>query len=75
MSNADAYQMVAYSQVFQQAQTQKPLWLIYPRLPDLPPVGLPIRMSDGRTLVVLTVDLSQELETEQWPSMGLTDFT
>lgn len=66
VSNADAYQMVAYSQVFQRSQVDKPLWLIYPRLPGLPPVGTPIRMDDGRTLLVVTVDLGHEDEDAQW---------
>lgn len=71
VSNADAYQMVAYSQVFQRSQVDKPLWLIYPRLPGLPPMGMPIRMDDSRTLSVVTVDLGQENEAEQWPAEGL----
>lgn len=57
VSNADAYQMLAYSEVFQQGQEERQLWLIYPQLHDLP-VRLPDAVLAGeRRLRLLTVDL------------------
>lgn len=70
VSNADAYQMSAYSQVFQSgaAGSEQQLWLIYPRLPGLPPISEPIRMDLGRTLCIVTVDLERASGEDQWPA-------
>ena len=74
VANADAYQMLAYSEAFQHsaAYTHKALWLIYPRLPGLPPVSAPIRLGQGRTLSIVTIDLNQADPGAQWPASVLT---
>lgn len=60
VSNADAYQMLAYSQVFQHAQAQREVCLIYPRLPSLPLHMAPIELAGGVTLRLITIDLHAE---------------
>lgn len=69
VANQDAYQMLAYSEVYQDHLTapNKHLWLIYPRLAGLPSVSAPIRLGYGRHLTIITVDLEQILEEGQWP--------
>ncbi|CAM4063234.1 McrC family protein [Deinococcus marmoris] len=59
VTNADAYQMLAYSHVFhtQRAEVRRPLWLIYPHLPGLPAVSPPISLGEGRVLSLITLDL------------------
>ena len=59
VSNADAYQMLAYSEVFQQGQPAPRLWLIYPRLQGLPEHPAPIRLPGGRSLSVVLLNLDQ----------------
>ena len=72
VSNEDAYQMLAYSEVFQRdlalSATAKDLWLIYPRLPGLPDVSVPIRLAGGATLRIITVDLEHADPERQWPA-------
>nr|WP_281255809.1 hypothetical protein [Deinococcus hopiensis] len=62
ITNADAYQMLAYSHVFHQqsSESRKPLWLIYPHLDGLPRLSAPIILGDGRELTLLTVDLESD---------------
>ena len=55
--NADAYQMLAYSEVFQRGDDQH-LWLIYPQTRDLPARIPDITLVGGRRLRLLTVDLA-----------------
>lgn len=58
ITNADAYQMLAYSQAFHAPSASSfPLWLIYPRLKELPDASTPITLVGGRSLTVVTVDL------------------
>lgn len=59
MTNGDAYQMLAYSHVFQPPLpgAGRPLWLIYPHLDGLPQVSSPILLGDGRELTLVTIDL------------------
>ncbi|MGX9687530.1 McrC family protein [Deinococcus wulumuqiensis] len=56
--NADAYQMLAYSEVFQAQQAIKEVWLIYPHLPGLPESLTPIALPGERVLQLCTVRLS-----------------
>lgn len=56
VSNADAYQMLAYSELYQQTQAIQELWLIYPRLSGLPPTLPPVTLVGDRTLRLVTVD-------------------
>lgn len=69
VSNADAYQMLAYSEVFQRdsARPGQPLWLIYPRLPGLPAASAPIHLANGAYLSIITVDLELSNQEHQWP--------
>ncbi|PTA66923.1 McrC family protein [Deinococcus arcticus] len=69
VSNADVYQMLAYSHVFQGVDPApaRELWLIYPRLPGLPAVASSIDLRGGRSLKIITVDLGQEELEKQWP--------
>ncbi len=57
VANADAYQMLAYSQVFQEGAGSKALWLIYPWLPGLPRNGPPVLIAGGRELHLITMPL------------------
>lgn len=57
IQNADAYQMLAYSEVFQAAQSERTLHLLYPHLSDLPAHIRPIHLAGGRALHVTTVHL------------------
>lgn len=59
VSNADAYQMLAYSQVYQRAQAQREVCLIYPHLLTLPSNISPIILAESCTLRLITVDLDQ----------------
>lgn len=70
VSNDDAYQMLAYSEVFQGdlGTSEKDLWLIYPRLPGLPDVSEPIRLADRATLRIITVNLEDAEREHQWPA-------
>jgi 5-methylcytosine-specific restriction enzyme subunit McrC len=68
--NADAYQMLAYSEVFQQAQTTRELWLIYPRLAGFPAAVPAIDLVGTRTLRLITVDLCQETPVVLLPSLA-----
>ena len=70
VSNEDAYQMLAYSEVFQGdlGTSEKDLWLIYPRLPGLPDVSEPIRLADRATLRIITVNLEDAEREHQWPA-------
>jgi len=57
VSNTDAYQMLAYSELYQRGQSVQELWLIYPRLPDLPSTLPPITLVGDRILRLVTIDL------------------
>lgn len=59
VDNGDAYQMLAYSHVFQGAPQvgNKILWLIYPWLPGLPQNGPPVLIAGQRELHIVTVAL------------------
>jgi len=57
VSNADAYQMLAYSAVLQAGQEQPRLWLLYPRIRGLPPTLAPITLVGERSLHLLPVNL------------------
>ena len=59
ISNADAYQMLAYSEVFQQDQPSPRLWLLYPRLRGLPDRPALIQLPGGRSLSVMLLDLDR----------------
>lgn len=75
VSNVDAYQMLAYSEVFQKDAAEaerRELWLLYPRLPHLPAVSEPIELGAGRTLRIVTVDLEAAEAENQWPREQLT---
>lgn len=61
VSNADAYQMLAYSEVFQPDSGQRHMYLIYPHLPGLPDKFPAIGLPSGRTLNITTVHLEQEV--------------
>ncbi len=58
VSNADAYQMLAYSEVFQQGQQEQELWLIYPYIPGFPVRSPIVYIAGNRQLRLLTIDLS-----------------
>lgn len=58
VSNADAYQMVAYSEVFQKAENQREIWLIYPQVPGLPDSHPTFQLRLGQILRIVTVDLN-----------------
>ncbi|GGK31216.1 hypothetical protein GCM10008955_26340 [Deinococcus malanensis] len=74
VSNADAYQMLAYSHVFQATQPppDRKLWLIYPRLPGLPEQSQSIQLLGGSTLHLLMVDL--DAPTLPFPLSLITPF-
>lgn len=58
VSNADAYQMVAYSEIFQQAGEQREVWLVYPQVPGLPD-SLPVfKLKRAQLIRIVTVDLA-----------------
>jgi 5-methylcytosine-specific restriction enzyme subunit McrC len=59
VSNGDAYQMLAYSEVFQHEQPAPRLWLLYPRLRGLPEHPAHIRLPGGRSLSVVLLNLDQ----------------
>ena len=73
VSSADVYQMLAYSHVIQGygGDAERDVWLIYPRLPGLPPVGPPVDLGGGRRLKVVTVDLEEITPEAQWPGEAL----
>lgn len=58
--NADAYQMLAYSEVFQKDQSTKTLWLIYPSVSGLPEHLPPMKLTGERTLRVVCLDLLKD---------------
>lgn len=61
MDNADAYQMLAYSEIFQLDSKERALYLIYPHLPGLPAEFPEIVLPGGRKLRLVTIDLNQEI--------------
>lgn len=63
VNNVDAYQMLAYGEVFQPVPGQRLLCLIYPHLPGLPGQLPDIQLPGGRALRVVTVDLHQNMPT------------
>jgi 5-methylcytosine-specific restriction enzyme subunit McrC len=63
ISNADAYQMLSYSESLQKESTQRYLWLIYPHLPGLPDELPTIYLPRHRQLKVITVNLNDEKPT------------
>ena len=65
IANADAYQMLAYSEVFQASQVFRTLHLLYPHLPDLPARIHPIQLAGGRTLYITTLPLDGQ-DDEPW---------
>lgn len=69
ISNTDAYQMLAYSEVFQENSKDRPLYLIYPQLPSLPRSFPEIQLPGGRTMQVVTVDLYQQMPVVSLPSL------
>lgn len=76
VASADAYQMLAYSEIFQSKQPKKALWLLYPRLPGLPPVSQAIQLGSPqwpheRHLSIVTIDLESTELVEQWPEREL----
>ena len=77
IDNADAYQMLAYSEVFQAGQAFKTLHLIYPHLPDLPAEISPIGLAGGRWLHVTPVplDMPEPHIHLAWEHSGLTRET
>ena len=58
VSNADAYQMVAYSEIFQDPTDQREVWLIYPQVPGLPAMPQAFELKLGQKLRIVTVDLN-----------------
>ena len=70
--NADAYQMLAYSAVFQAGQREQHLHLIYPHLPGLPDPLPVIRLPGDRHLHLTTVSLNGETPRVEWPGGSLT---
>lgn len=65
IANANAYQMLAYSEVFQASQVFRTLHLLYPHLPDLPARIHPIEIAGGRTLHITTLPLDGQ-DDEPW---------
>jgi len=55
VSNADAYQMLAYARVFQDRQADREVWLLYP---SSKPVPLPSVQLGDVTLRLVLVDLT-----------------
>ena len=68
VSNADAYQMLAYSEVFQHEQPNPQIWLIYPRVAGLPVELPPITLTGQRTLHTLALDL--HWDAAEWPRVS-----
>lgn len=60
VSNADAYQMLAYSEAFQSGPGPKRLWLLYPALPGIADELPEIKLLGERRLQIMTVNLNQE---------------
>ena len=73
VSNADAYQMFAYSHIFQSASVESPaqLWLLYPCLPGLPASLPPISLPVHRLLTLVALDLETTAELAL-PDTGLS---
>ncbi|WP_135230615.1 McrC family protein [Deinococcus fonticola] len=63
VSNADAYQMVAYSEIFQSTSQTREVWLVYPWVPDIPTGPLNFKVASGQTLRLVLVDLAQVTPT------------
>ncbi|WP_104992438.1 McrC family protein [Deinococcus sp. NW-56] len=57
ISNADAYQLLAYSEVFQGRDGRRDVVLLYPELPGLPRRFGPLTLPSGSALHVQTVPL------------------
>ncbi|TSA82162.1 hypothetical protein FNU79_14035 [Deinococcus detaillensis] len=59
VSSADAYQMFAYSHVFQHpsALGHVEVWLLYPQMAGLPPLRTRVEFGEKRFLHLLTLDL------------------
>lgn len=67
---ADAYQMLAYSEIYQRQQSHKFIWLIYPSIAGIATNLPPIHFAGGQTLRLLTIDLEREMECDLgWPSL------
>lgn len=63
VQNADAYQMLTYSEVFQAGQVPRRLHLLYPHLPELPESLAPIELIGGQQLHLTVLNLDGE---EPW---------
>ncbi|WP_189644090.1 McrC family protein, partial [Deinococcus piscis] len=78
VSQADAYQMLAYSATFHPAGLPGPqhLWLIYPRLPGFPEMREPIRLGGAveRHLHIVTLPLEGAASEVEWPVMPSFGF-
>lgn len=61
LGNADAYQMLAYSEAFQRDSGARVLWLIYPHLPGLPEHFPDVELPGKRLLRLVTVQLHDEV--------------
>lgn len=59
VSGADAYQMLAYSQVLQPGNGPFELWLIYPLVEGLPESATHIHLVGERMLRIIQIDLDQ----------------
>ena len=57
VAQADVYQMLAYSHKYQSGQPSPRLWLLYPRLPNLPEPLPIIALPEGRSLEICQVEL------------------
>jgi 5-methylcytosine-specific restriction enzyme subunit McrC len=65
IQNGDAYQMLAYSEVFQASQMVKTLYLLYPHLPELPARIHPIQLAGKSILHIATLRLDEKVD-EPW---------
>jgi 5-methylcytosine-specific restriction enzyme subunit McrC len=72
IANADAYQMLAYSTVFQRGQAVRNLHLIYPHLVGLPPRLPAIALEDGGLLHLSTIDLKAALPLSPFASLPIS---
>lgn len=60
VSNTDACQMLAYSEVFQQNYQKQHIWLIYPQVRGLPLNPVEFALPGGRILRLITLNLHEE---------------